>query len=283
MHFEKNLQNLRKKYNLSQHDLAEKLDVSRQTISKWESASASPDVDKLAKLSDLFNISIDELIRGKTSVKEAFADKIKMTRSEYENSYKRFAHGIAFGLAIILFGLGLSYFFKMWRFNYTFFYIGIFIGIFTLVYISIKESKLINAEKPNYTKNDLLEFKSKYSKAFSTTIAFIITGMIIVLVIKYLKLVGFNNFIYGMLLTLLSFTLYLYIYYKILYNKYKVKDVQLTLIERRKKFDKICTYIMLGSLAIYLLFGLFGAWHPTWLIFFIGITICTFISITLDI
>lgn len=56
---------LRTERNLSQGDLAEALDVSRQSISKWETNSSVPELDKLVKLSELFEISLDELVRDK--------------------------------------------------------------------------------------------------------------------------------------------------------------------------------------------------------------------------
>ena len=56
-------QQLRKKHNLSQEELAEKIGVSRQAVSKWERAEASPDTDNLILLSKLYGISLDELLR----------------------------------------------------------------------------------------------------------------------------------------------------------------------------------------------------------------------------
>lgn len=57
---------LRTQRNLSQGDLADALDVSRQSISKWENNSAVPELDKLVKLSDVFGITLDELVKGTT-------------------------------------------------------------------------------------------------------------------------------------------------------------------------------------------------------------------------
>ena len=53
---------LRNKKNLSQGDLSDALDVSRQSVSKWENNMAIPDLDKLIKLSDIFEVSLDELV-----------------------------------------------------------------------------------------------------------------------------------------------------------------------------------------------------------------------------
>lgn len=58
------LQQLRKAAGLSQEQLAEQLDVSRQSVSKWELNDAVPDVNKLIMLSELFAVSVDELIKN---------------------------------------------------------------------------------------------------------------------------------------------------------------------------------------------------------------------------
>lgn len=55
---------LRTTYKMSQGDLAEKLNVSRQSISKWETNASVPELDKLIQLCDLFGISLDELVRS---------------------------------------------------------------------------------------------------------------------------------------------------------------------------------------------------------------------------
>lgn len=54
---------LRTAQNLSQGDLAERLEVSRQSVSKWETGQSVPDLDKIIKLADLFGVSVDQLVR----------------------------------------------------------------------------------------------------------------------------------------------------------------------------------------------------------------------------
>ena len=58
---------LRKKKGLSQEELAEKLDVTRQTISKWELNGTSPNINQAKEISKLFNISLDELVDNNIS------------------------------------------------------------------------------------------------------------------------------------------------------------------------------------------------------------------------
>ena len=54
---------LRTQRGMSQDDLAEKLEVSRQSVSKWETAQSAPDLDKIIKLANLFGVNVDELVR----------------------------------------------------------------------------------------------------------------------------------------------------------------------------------------------------------------------------
>lgn len=54
---------LRTARGMSQDDLAEKLEVSRQSVSKWETGQSTPDLDKIIKLADLFGVTVDELVR----------------------------------------------------------------------------------------------------------------------------------------------------------------------------------------------------------------------------
>lgn len=65
MNFGETLFKLRKEKNLSQEDVADKLNVTRQTVSKWETNQSTPDFDKILPLCELFEISTEELLTGK--------------------------------------------------------------------------------------------------------------------------------------------------------------------------------------------------------------------------
>ena len=64
MEFNNKLYELRKQKGFSQEELANRLNVSRQTISKWEVGESTPDMEKLVAISDLFEVSLDELVNG---------------------------------------------------------------------------------------------------------------------------------------------------------------------------------------------------------------------------
>ena len=70
MNLGKNLQVLRKMTNMTQEGLAEKMNVSRQTISKWETDETLPDIRQAKRLAVLYHLSLDELIRFDADVKE---------------------------------------------------------------------------------------------------------------------------------------------------------------------------------------------------------------------
>ena len=68
MLFYEKLKNLRKLNGFTQEELAEKLNVSRQAITKWESGEGIPDIENLKQISNLFNTTIDELVKDHTVV-----------------------------------------------------------------------------------------------------------------------------------------------------------------------------------------------------------------------
>ena len=64
MSLAENIFSLRTARSMSQDDLAEKLQVSRQSVSKWETGQSAPDLYKIIRLSDLFGVTVDDLVRG---------------------------------------------------------------------------------------------------------------------------------------------------------------------------------------------------------------------------
>jgi len=63
------IQNLRKTKGMSQEELADQVGVSRQAVSKWESEQATPDLDKVVIMSELFEVTTDYLLKGIEPVK----------------------------------------------------------------------------------------------------------------------------------------------------------------------------------------------------------------------
>ena len=82
------LYELRKKHNLSQEELAEKLGVSRQAVSKWERSEASPDTDNLIALAKIYELSLDELIYGEKEEKKEDSNEESKNESAKDETDK---------------------------------------------------------------------------------------------------------------------------------------------------------------------------------------------------
>lgn len=78
---------MRKKNNLSQEQLAEKLEVSRQTISNWENGKFYPDIDALVRISRYFNISLDDLLNYDDKVLDYLKESTNVVKSNRKLLY----------------------------------------------------------------------------------------------------------------------------------------------------------------------------------------------------
>ncbi|HJB13716.1 MAG TPA: helix-turn-helix domain-containing protein [Candidatus Oscillibacter excrementigallinarum] len=94
---------LRSKAGLSQDDLAGRLGVSRQSVSKWENNVSVPDLDKLVKLSEVFGVSLDELVRGNVPGPADHIAKAGVTAEELRLHRQRLL-GLLLLLASVLLG-----------------------------------------------------------------------------------------------------------------------------------------------------------------------------------
>ena len=99
MTFGENLQFLRKRAGLTQEDLAEKMEVSRQSVSKWESNAAYPEMEAILRLCDLFGVDMDTLLRK--DVQTALAEDT----AGYDRHMNAFSIAIAAGVGLILAGV----------------------------------------------------------------------------------------------------------------------------------------------------------------------------------
>ena len=102
MSFSDNLQYLRKKRGLTQEQFAEQLEVSRQAVSKWESAQSYPEMEKLLLMCELFDCSLDELVKGDMTQED------KEDSADYDRHMNRFSILIASAVSLILVAVALA-------------------------------------------------------------------------------------------------------------------------------------------------------------------------------
>ena len=78
--------------NWSQDELAEILNISRQSISKWELNKVYPSIDMLIKMSDLFDVSLDELIKGDKALKKTIIETYQQPVSNQKDRPVSYTH-----------------------------------------------------------------------------------------------------------------------------------------------------------------------------------------------
>lgn len=107
MTFGENLKQHRKEKNLTQEQLAEKFQVTRQTVSKWELDQAMPEVGKLVEIAEYFGISLDEILLGQKPDKEIeILAELKPAEEEKPRQKKNFGfiiYALGIGIFTILF------------------------------------------------------------------------------------------------------------------------------------------------------------------------------------
>uniref|UniRef100_UPI004057176C helix-turn-helix transcriptional regulator n=1 Tax=Agathobacter sp. TaxID=2021311 RepID=UPI004057176C len=102
MSLAKKLVTLRKRNGLTQLDLADKLNVSRQAISRWEVGAAVPSTDNLKILSELYNVSVDDILKGEVVGTSKSPDASDMSPEEQTSRGKHQRGKIVFFCVLIL-------------------------------------------------------------------------------------------------------------------------------------------------------------------------------------
>lgn len=107
MRLEEKIIMLRKQKGLSQEELAYELEVSRQAVSKWEMGSSTPDLDKIIKMSELFNVSTDYLLKDEEQIiEDANVESIKRVSKkeaeDYINCIKNNGFKVALGVMLCI-------------------------------------------------------------------------------------------------------------------------------------------------------------------------------------
>ena len=93
----KTIKNLRSEKNITQERLAEKLNVTRQAVSNWETGKTQPDIDTITKISDILEIPVEEIIYGQK--KNILGGNIDMENKTVQTGAKT---GIGFGAALAM-------------------------------------------------------------------------------------------------------------------------------------------------------------------------------------
>ena len=101
MNFGENLKRLRKEKNISQEKLAEKVGVSRQSVSKWETGDAYPEMSNILALCSIFHCNINDLVNDNIIDLNSLDDEIKMSVVKFKEKEQKKMKGLSKAIYII--------------------------------------------------------------------------------------------------------------------------------------------------------------------------------------
>lgn len=289
MNFGENLQNLRKLRNYSQEDLADKLQVSRQAVSKWESGTGYPETEKLISICELFDCSMDELVKGKISIDSNSEKKV------YDSFMNKFSKSIS--LAIMLILIGTTLLLTVIGFNQDNSMIGtvvllifvvLSVPLFIVRGIEMENFKSKYPKLPNfYSQEEIDNYSNKFSKMIALSISIILIGVVVLMLTYALKLFDEDStFPVSILMCFVTVAVPILVNAGIQKDKYDIekynKENSMYSKNELDKVGKYCGVIMIIATIIYLLISfIFNIWEISWIVFPVGGMLCGIVSILL--
>ena len=178
MTFGENLQFLRKRANMTQEDLAEKMEVSRQSVSKWESNSSYPETEAILRLCSLFHCDMDTLLRG--DVSRRFGEDASL----WDKHMNGFAAVMTAGVALVLLGVTLMLFvgeFFGWEMTAGVLFFLILTAAVTVFILSGMGHDTFLRQHPGigpcYTKEEMDRFERRFPALIAIPIALLLLGL----------------------------------------------------------------------------------------------------------
>ena len=288
MSLSENLQNLRKIKNMSQEELAEKLNVSRQAVSKWESGSGYPETEKIISICEIFDCSMDELVKGR------ILNDIKSEKNKYDLIMTKAAKEISLGVAIILLCVSIMLTIVGFAYNEqveekygmigsTVILVGVVFAVplFIINGTKIEEFKKKNIKLPNmYSEEEIENGNSKYTKYIAIGVSTILLGVIVMMLLIGLKTFKEESSLpTAILMYFVTIGVFLIIYSTKMKEKLDVEKYNKENTEEYKKTEhrigKICGVIMLTATIIFLVWGFtLNAWYINWVVYPVGGILC---------
>ena len=292
MAFSDNLQFIRAQAGVTQEQLAEQLDVSRQSVSKWESGASFPEMDTLLRICDLYDVNMDTLLRG--SVEESrVSDTVRyddhMNHFSLQIALSVFAIIAGVALMILLSALGLS---EMLA-------VALFMLILTMSVVVMVAGGI---QHDNFRKKHpvIQDFYTEEEKdAFHQKFVWYIAGGVGAILFGVVLLVGvfaflpekepYESFAAAVFMLLVAGAVFSFIYGGIQEDKYKIWKYNRDNNpdpESKRRLDLIgaaCGVIMLLATAVYVGLGLTrNAWGTAWWLFAVGGILCGVVSVALN-
>lgn len=284
-----NLQFLRKQKNMTQEQLAETLEVSRQSVSKWESDSTYPETDKLIQLANLFHCSLDDLMR-KDVVSQYVEDK-----DHYDQFKNQISKRITLGVGLILMGMTLSLFLNavfsnragldMEALSGIIFFLFLVVAVALFVVTGL-QSGYYEKKHPYienfYTDDEKEAFHKKFTLFITSGVVLIISGLILMLGMEFVvasdhiirSTIDFESLEACLFLLFVTIASVLFVYAGTQESKYNIAHYNLIhdhnsqTYKNDKKVGLICGCIMMTATIIFLTCGfIWNLWKFAWVVY----------------
>lgn len=300
-----NLQYLRKRDKITQEALADKLGVSRQSVSKWETGEAYPETDKLLAICDMFNVSLDGLMRddlsAAPSATEAENAENATAAKEFVKVTDKLSHGISIGVFLIMIGVavcvalaGVSFSLSEDSAQLTAIMGGVAViaftapAIFLFIYNGINHDRFLKSHilpENIFDEKAIAAFSKRFAVAMALLISAILLDMIFLVTITALlqsNVIKAQNISQAQCYTVAAFLAALapivggIVYFGIQHSKY---DAAIRTRKPASKWDRIneaiCGVIMIASATLFFVLGFVGGyWSKCWLTFLVGGMLC---------
>ncbi len=284
MSLAENLQYLRAREGVTQEQLAERLDVSRQSVSKWESAASYPEMDTLLKLCDMFRVDMDTLLRG--SVENSLSEDT----AGYDRFMTLYARKIAGGVSAIVGSVALWSFLSALGLSEM---LGtamllLVIAAAAVVFIaSGMEEEHFRKKHPVipdfYTEPQKERFHRRYIWYIAGGVGAILLG-VVVMVLAFTVLPErepYESYIGAAFLAVVACAVYFLIYGGMLEDKYNIAKYNRQNNptpedrSRRRRATTACSVIMILATAVFLFAGLaYYKWNWAAIIYPVGGVLC---------
>lgn len=284
-----NLQFYRKRENMTQEQLADKLEVSRQTISKWEAGTSYPEMEKLLQLCDLFSCTMDTLMREDAS-------KAEVEDSEnYDCHMEKRRKHITLGVILIITAVALyellAGFGVMEVIADTAFLAVVIVGVLVLVVAGMQHE---NFRKKHpvipefYSKEEKEKFDEKFPIRVATGIGTILLGFLIGMNGENFPMVAgmTEDFYYGIFMIFVAAGVGVLVHTGIGKEKYDIAAYNKEKENEEKNDNKVgiwCGCIMLLATIGYCITGFcFELWHINWVIYVVSALLCGIVALILS-
>lgn len=300
MSFGTNLQFLRNQADMTQEELAEQLQVSRQSVSKWESDISFPEMEKLLTLCDLFHMDLDTLLRQDAS------QKFYTDTTGYDRFMNWFSNSIAFavGLIILSVGAGLALYGALGlpeQWVAAVLISGIAVAVAILVVAGIRYDRF-EKEHPVlqdfYTREQRERFLNRYPYLIALPIVLFFLAVVwLILLGEEAEKLGeqAEAKLAAAFLTMVAVGVAVLVWAALRKGKYditawnKQHDPSPEALALRKKIGWVCGAIMMGATVLYMIVG-FGSmalegdygnswgWRWGWIVYPIAGVLCGLVS-----